>query len=146
MRNTGLIILSLLLFITASVNAQRRVEISQSANFMEQAQEIASGAYRLIGNVRFEHEGTIMYCDSAYWYRLKNSLEAFSRVHLVQGDTVDLYGDYLTYDGNTKLAVIQRNVKLIGRNTELVTSELEFNVGTSTAYLYTACRYQKRRQ
>ena len=101
---------------------------------MEQAQEIANGAYRLIGNVRFEHEGTIMYCDSAYWYRLKNSLEAFSRVHLVQGDSVDLYGDYLTYDGNTKLAVIQRNVKLIGRNTELLTSELEFNVSTSTAY------------
>jgi lipopolysaccharide export system protein LptA len=75
-----------------------------------------------------------MYCDSAYWYRNKNSLEAFSRVHLIQGDSVNLYGDYLTYDGNTKLSQIRRNVKLIGKNTTLTTRELEFNTGTNTAY------------
>lgn len=101
---------------------------------MEQAQDIADGAYRFLGNARFERDGAIMYSDSAYFYGKRNVLEAFSRVHLVQGDTIDLYGDYLIYDGNTKIAKILRNVRLIGRNTELKTSELEFNVGTSTGY------------
>jgi len=115
-----------------SQESPRQVQVR--ADYMEQAQEIANGAYRLIGNVVFEHGGAIMYCDSAYHYGAKNSLEAFSRVHLVQGDTIDLYGDYLTYDGNTKITRILRNVRLIGRNTELRTQELEFNVGTNTAY------------
>ena len=118
----------------SSVFAQRQMEITQQADFLEQAEEIASGAYRLIGKVSFTHQGTVMYCDSAYWYRAKNSLEAFSRVHIVQGDTVDLYGDYLTYDGNTRIAKILRNVRLIGKNTTLTTRELEFNTGTNTAY------------
>jgi lipopolysaccharide export system protein LptA len=119
----------------AHVSAQGTKQVQMTADWMEQAQEIANGAYRLIGNVRFEHEGTLMYCDSAYYFGLpQNSLEAYSRVHLVQGDTIDLYGEYLHYDGNTKLAQIRRNVKLIGRNTELTTSELDFNVGTSTSY------------
>jgi lipopolysaccharide export system protein LptA len=112
--------------------AQKQVE--QYADYMEQAQEIANGAYRLIGNVKFIHEGTLMYCDSAYYFGSKKSLEAFSRVHIVQGDTIDLYGDYLHYDGNTRIAKIRRNVKLVGRNTELITSELDFNLGTSTGY------------
>jgi lipopolysaccharide export system protein LptA len=101
---------------------------------MEQAQDIASGAYRFLGNARFKREGAIMYCDSAYWFGNRNFLEAFSRVHLVQGDSIDLYGDYLTYDDNSRIARITGNVKLIGRNTELVTTELDYNVGTSTAY------------
>jgi len=113
---------------------ERHRQVMVKADFMEQAHEIANGAYRLIGNVVFEHGGAIMYCDSAYHYAAINSLEAFSRVHLVQGDTIDCYGDYLTYDGNTKIARILRNVRLIGRNTELTTKELEFNVGTNTAF------------
>lgn len=112
--------------------SSRQVQVK--ADFYEQAEEIANGANRLIGHVVFEHGSATMYCDSAYYYPNRNSLEAFSRVHLVQGDTIDCYGDYLTYDGNTKIARILRNVRLVGRNTELRTSELEFNVGTNTAY------------
>ncbi|HEX2396103.1 MAG TPA: OstA-like protein, partial [Bacteroidales bacterium] len=118
----------------AGLAQQQPRQVQVKADFMEQAQEIANGAYRLIGNVVFEHGSAIMYCDSAYHYGARNSLEAFSRVHLVQGDTIDCYGDYLTYDGNTRIARIMRNVRLVGRNTELKTTELEFNVGTSTAY------------
>ncbi len=124
------------LWLLASVaGAQQPREIQMSAVLMEQATDIANGAYRLIGNVRFEHGGAVMYCDSAYYYgQPRKSLEAFSRVHLVQGDSIDCYGDYLFYDENTKLAEIRRNVKLFGRNTELYTSELDYNVGTSTGY------------
>lgn len=135
MRNSCFAILILLLLTAAKGIAQERQrQVQVKANYMEQAQEIASGAYRLIGNVVIGHGSTTMYCDSAYNYVGKNSLEAFSRVHLVQGDTIDCYGDYLTYDGNTKIARILRNVRLVGRNTELRTDELEFDAGTNTAY------------
>ncbi len=117
-----------------SISAQQTREVENSADVMEQAQDIADGAYRFLGHARFKREGAIMYSDSAYFIRPKNILEAFSRVHLVQGDTIDLYGDHLIYDGNTKIARILGRVKLVGRNTELRTTELEFNLSTSTGY------------
>ena len=41
---------------------------------MEQAQDIAEGAYRFLGNARFERDGAVMYSDSAYFYGKKNVL------------------------------------------------------------------------
>ena len=75
-----------------------------------------------------------MYCDSAYFYANNNSLDAFSRVHIVQGDTVDLYGEFLHYDGNTRIAQIRQKVRLIGKNTKLITQALDFDLGRNIGY------------
>ena len=42
-----------------------------------------------------------MSCDSAHYFPDKNQVTAFSKIHIEQGDTLDLYGDYLFYDGVT---------------------------------------------
>ena len=57
----------------------------------------------LKGDVRFRHDSVLMYCDSAYFFEKQNSLHAFGRVHLVQGDSIEGFGDILYYNGNTKL-------------------------------------------
>jgi hypothetical protein len=88
--------------------AQAPQQVQQKADFMEYDEHIAGGAYRLINHVLFTHEGAQMYCDSAYFYPEVNSLDAFSNVHLIQGDTVDLYGEFLHYEGNTRLANLPR--------------------------------------
>jgi len=95
---------------------------------------IGNGAYRLKGNVVFSHEGARMYCDSAYFYPKSNSLDAFNNIHVNQADSVHLYGDLMHYDGNSRLARIRNNVRLEGSNTELVTSEIDFDMGLSTGY------------
>jgi len=122
------------LVLITQVVAQVPKDIEQFADYMEQAQDIASGAYRLIGNVKFVHEGAFMYCDSAYFYTQSNSLDAFSRVHINQADTMHLYGQFLHYDGNTRIAQVRRNVKLVGRNTELTTTALDFDLGKNVGY------------
>jgi lipopolysaccharide export system protein LptA len=109
-------------------------QVEQDADFMEYDRNIADGAYRLIGNVTFHHEGAIMHCDSAYYYSDKNSLDAFSNVHINQGDTVDLYGDFLHYDGNTRIANIRKKVRLNGKNTMLTTGSLDFDLGRNVGY------------
>jgi len=134
LKNIKLVLLILLLVPVSHVRAQEPNQVEQFADYMEQAQDIANGAYRFIGNVRFIREGAIMYCDSAYLYSENNTLDAFNRVHLVQGDTLDLYGEFLHYDGNTRIAQIRRNVKLVGQNTELITTELDFDLGNSVGY------------
>ncbi len=81
----------------------------------------------LIGNVQLLHDSMYMYCDSALIYETTNSIEAFSNVRMEQGDTLFIYGDYLFYDGMTQLAMLRENVKLINRNTTLLTDSLNYD-------------------
>jgi lipopolysaccharide export system protein LptA len=117
-----------------ALQAQVPTRVEQKADYMEYDKNIAGGAYRLIRNVVFSHEGAFMYCDSAYYYPETNSLDAFSRVHIVQGDTADLYGDFLHYDGNTRFARVLKNVRLIGKNTRLTTQALDFDLRNNIGY------------
>ncbi len=63
-------------------------------------------------NVVLFHEGAFLYCDSAYYYSNMNTFEAFDNVRMEQGDTLFLYGSYIHYDGNTRLAKVRENVRL----------------------------------
>lgn len=94
------------------------------------------------GNVIFRHEEALMYCDSAYFYEKTNSLDAFGHVRLVQGDTLEGFGDKLYYNGNTKLARLRRHVKLIhGRADEnptiLTTDSMNYDRAKGIAYYFT---------
>ena len=81
----------------------------------------------LIGNVKMRHDSRYMYCDSALIFEKTNSVEAFSNVRMEQGDTLFIYGDYLYYDGMTQIAQLRENVKMINRNTTLLTDSLNYD-------------------
>lgn len=81
----------------------------------------------LIGNVRLRHDSMYMYCDSALIFEKSNSVEAFNNVRMEQGDTLFIYGDYLYYDGMTQIAQIRNNVKMINRQTTLLTDSLNYD-------------------
>jgi len=91
----------------------------------------------LKGNVRFKHDNAYLYCDSAYFYEKANSLDAFSNVRIIQGDTLFVYGDFLYYDGNLKLARLRQNAKMVNKKTTLTTDSLNFDRNTNLAYYYT---------
>ncbi len=91
----------------------------------------------LRGDVRFRHDNALLYCDSAYFYEQANSLDAFGNVRIVQGDTLFVYGDYLYYDGNIKLARLRHNVKMVNRKTTLTTDSLNYDRAANLAYYYT---------
>ena len=91
----------------------------------------------LKGDVRFRHDSVLMYCDSAYFFEKQNSLHAFGHVHLVQGDTLEGFGDILYYNGNTKLARFRNHVKLIhNHKTTLTTDSLDYNRTKNIAYYF----------
>ena len=84
--------------------------------------------HRIIGDVLFRHIETTMSCDSAYYYPDKNQIRAFSNVHMIQGDTLNLFGSYLFYDGMTEMAFVKGNVELIDKETHLYTDSINYNV------------------
>src|SRR6218665_1956817 len=110
----------------------KKIEIL-NAGVLKSAVDIADGAKRLIGDVRFKHEDVLMFCDSAYFYS-NNSLDAFGHVHIQQNDSIHLYGDFLTYSGNTKKAVLTKNVVANKTDMQLTTEVLNYDVATSIGY------------
>jgi hypothetical protein len=81
----------------------------------------------LVGRVILEHDGALMYCDSAYRYEEINSFDAFGNIHIHVRDSLDLYSDVLFYDGNTKLAEMHYNVRLVDKTTTLFTEHLFYD-------------------
>ncbi|MGZ4035365.1 MAG: OstA-like protein, partial [Bacteroidia bacterium] len=103
------------------------------------ADNIANGAQRLVGDVEFKHENALMFCDSAYFYK-DNSLDAFGHIHIKQGDSLNLYGDSLKYDGNTKKAIITHNVIVTKGDMQLTTNQLNYDISTSVGYYITPAK------
>ncbi|MBI5219376.1 MAG: organic solvent tolerance protein OstA [Bacteroidia bacterium] len=91
---------------------------------------------RLIGNVVFKHDNALLYCDSAYFNTNDNIIEAFANIRMVQGDSLTLLGDHLTYDGNTKMAQVRGDVNLKHRSSVLKTHFLDYDRNKNIGYYY----------
>nr|WP_232325430.1 OstA-like protein [Pedobacter panaciterrae] len=78
----------------------------------------------------FSHENATLTCDSAVFYQNDNVFEAFKNVHINQGDTINIYSDHLTYNGNTKIAHLTSNVRMIDKESVLTTNVLDYNMAT----------------
>ena len=114
------------IFIFQLSTAQTMIYLERAGNLSFDHDRIAD-AQILKDNVVFRHDDAKMYCDSAYFYENTNSLDAFGHVRLVQGDTLSSYSDKLYYDGNTRLARLRRNVRLVhgrdGENPTILTTD-----------------------
>jgi lipopolysaccharide export system protein LptA len=89
--------------------------------------------HHLIGNVQIQDNEVMMWCDSAHFYPDKNQVTAFSKVHIQQGDTLNLFGDYLFYDGKDQTAFVKGHVVLINKETHLYTDSINYDVARRIA-------------
>lgn len=116
--------------------------MSQTLVYLERADNLLFDQQKLpdarivVGNVLFRHDEALMYCDSANFYEASNSLEAFGHVKMVQGDTLTGYGDKLLYNGNTKIARLRKNVRLIHHEAVLTTDSLNYDRTNDIAYYF----------
>ena len=82
-----------------------RIELVR-VNSFQFDKRLGEDVRRLIGNVIFKHDNYYLYCDSAYLNSEQNNLDAFGHIRIRSGDTLNIYGDFLKYDGNTEIAKI----------------------------------------
>lgn len=124
-----------MIFVSAQGIAQQKSKISiKHADAYRYNERIGKNIQRLIGNVVIKQDSTLFFCDSAYINETKNSFEAFSNVHIKVNDTIDVYSKRLLYDGDTKIAELFDDVKLVDKNTVLTTNHLIYNRITKTAW------------
>lgn len=143
MTSTRKYLLKTALFIVAvfcvslNLSAQSKKQIKlKRADELTPVEAKGQSAQRVVGNVIFEHDGAIMNCDSAYLFNKINSLEAYGRVKINQGDTLHLSSDSLFYLGNTKMAKLRNNIVMSNPDMTLTTNYLDYNLNTKIAYYY----------
>jgi|AntAceMinimDraft_17_1070374.scaffolds.fasta_scaffold31830_2 lipopolysaccharide export system protein LptA len=132
-------ILLLILYSLFPVKAytQKTIKIELiNANTFEFDKKIGKDVRRMLGNVIFKHDNILLYCDSAYLYSKTNKVTAFSNVHIKINDTTDVYGDFLNYNGNNKIAKLHKNIKLIDNQTTLTTEHLIYNIKDNSSNYY----------
>ena len=119
-----------------SVAPKRTKVYLEHANTLSFDKERNADAQILNGDVCFRHDSSYMYCDSAYFFEATNSLEAFSNVRMEQGDTLFVYGNYLFYDGNTRIAYLRENVRMENGQVTLFTDSLNYERMPDIGYYF----------
>lgn len=144
MKRTKTIFLSVLaVLVLAGVKAQtttppkdtakaKKIEFI-NADYTEYDESLGLNAMRIIGRVVLKHGDVYMYADSAYRYMDRNAFDAFGRIHIEQGDSVDLYGDSLTYDGDKGLATLLGRVRMIDSQVNLETTHITYDTKNKIA-------------
>lgn len=122
----------MLVVLTGSAQQSKKIRLIQADEALYN-KALGVDIQRIIGNAIFEHEGALLYCDSAHLNNSNNSIKAFSKVHIKSSDTLHLYGDSIYYNGETKIAQVFDNVKLIDNQTILTTDRLIFDRNTGVA-------------
>ncbi len=137
-------ILVLFLFTCLFVNdvaAQKRVKLKQADQLRSGHDSAGNKFERVIGNVIFTQNKTTIYCDSAYFYKSKNSIDAFGRIRITEGDSITITGNKLEYDGDIKRAKLRNNVVFTKLETStLYTDFLDYDRPKNLAYYYNGGR------
>ncbi len=130
---SGLLLLLSLLFSALWAQKKEQIEIIDASELIGLTVD-GKKAQKLRGNVKFRHQKALMYCDSALFYRDENLIDAYGNIRINQGDTLNLYGDVLHYNGNSRLAEVEgKVVKLENSDFTLITDAILYNRLTNVA-------------
>lgn len=80
------------------------------------------------GNVAAQQNKTLFYSDSAVLNQKVKTFQAYGHVHINDADSTHIYGDYMRYHFDTKMAYMQKNVSLTDGKTTLTTQELQYDL------------------
>lgn len=92
----------------------KQINIVYGANFTKDEAQFpgASIFSKDSRQVQFEHQGADLWCDIAIFYQKENRLKAIGNIRLKQGDSIQMTGGKINYDGNTRLAKAWEKVVL----------------------------------
>lgn len=88
------------------------------------------------GNVKMRHDSTYLYCDTAYILN-RQLVDAVGHTSIVEGDSLQIFADSLTYDSRTGVAWLIGNVLMLNGDQQLHTDQLQYDTRTRTATYYT---------
>lgn len=114
-------------FFSVCAQETKRIEIVQAGS-LEGIRMGGEEVRRLIGDVIFKQDDTYLYCDSALFYELRNSIDAYGHVR-IEGPRARLTGELLHYMGDIRVAnVTGKVVTLSDGKMTLTTTQLDYDL------------------
>ncbi len=115
--------------------AQKQERIKYQADEMN-FERNNGDSYRLLsGNVVFKQEKTTVYCDTSYFYRSDNRMEAFGHVKIVD-DSTTITSKKLIYEGDTRMAKLREKVVYLRGERQLYTDFLDYDLDGEIAHYF----------
>jgi lipopolysaccharide assembly outer membrane protein LptD (OstA) len=106
----------------------RIVEILKTNRFDFKTIDSATQLQILVGDVQIRQGGTLFWADSVVYNEKTNFMQAYGNVHIKEADSVNIYSQYLQYDGVKKLATFREKVKLSDGSSTLYTDEMDYDM------------------
>ena len=116
--------------------AKKKRKVNVTGKKLVHSKDMAPDVRLILGDVKITHGNVVMYCDSAYLYNDSNRVVAYDNIHIIQNDSIHLYGDYLEYEGNTGLVKVRENVRLVKKEMVLTTNFLDYDRNKDIAYYF----------
>lgn len=131
----AIIVLAGILWPAFPLSAQKVTKVYiEHADQLKLVNQAGKSVQVLMGNAVLRQDSTWFYCDTAWYNDKENFLRAVGQVHISYSDSVHLYGDYMTYTGNSRIAVLDSNVRLVDKKrATLYTDHLEYDRTMATA-------------
>lgn len=124
-------VLSIFLLLTAaSVMGQKKSIVTLIKSQSSTGMKIKGKDMVKVYQGTFKQDFSTLTSDSAYFYIQDNVVDAFGHVNINQGDTLNIYSDKLNYNGNTKIALLTDNVRMVDKDATLTTNHLTYNTAT----------------
>lgn len=134
MKKYLIFLISLTSFLTTwAQETQKQLKLISTDFTLHNDHEIP-GATILSGNVEFEHDGARIFGNKVYYFQKEQYIKVFGNVRIIQGDSINLVGNYAEYNAKDKLAFIADQVKLRSKESTLVTDTLFYNRNIQQAY------------
>ncbi len=130
------IFVTVFLCVSQNTFAQKKILVNNADSLNYDEARFGKDVQVLIGNVEFKHQTALMYCDTAYRFVGSNRFDAFGNIHIIQNDTLHLYGNTLKYNGNTGIAEVRDNVRLVNKDVVLTTDYLDYDRVNNFAYYF----------
>jgi lipopolysaccharide export system protein LptA len=125
------VIIFLLLLMAGNAIAQKKAsKVNLISSSRSHGDKINGLDVIKVYNGIWSQDRTRMSSDSAYFYQSANAFDAFGHVAINQGDTLNIYSDKLNYNGNTKVAILTDNVKMVDKEATLTTNFFNYNTAT----------------
>lgn len=134
MKNQIILIGFLLFNFTLAFSQKTSKILIDHSDFIDINEIEMPNATLLTGNVKVSHDGVVMTCNKAYYFKDENYIKAFGEVEMVQGDTLYLNSKYAEYNGNVKKAFATGNVVMHSPESTMSTDTINFDRNSQEAF------------
>ncbi|MEP0367200.1 MAG: OstA-like protein [Cyclobacteriaceae bacterium] len=128
-------LLTVLLISGQSFGQGKKEKIKYKADIGERIKKDGERVQKLTHHVIFTQENTTVYCDSSYYYRTTNVMEAYGHVKIVD-DSTTITSDFLIYNGDLRTAKLRDNVIYQKGEKRLYTDYLDYDLDNEIAHYF----------